>query len=160
MIDFTNSSGNTDYAPYLSLFGGAFSATGSVLAGNASANLMRKNAAIAGTQAASENEVGAEQAELYRQHLEQTLGRQTASIGGSNVTMSGSPLRALQNTSALGERDIQQIQLNAARKSWAYGVQQEGDLYRAKQDQTAGWANGLGSLITTGARAYGQWSID
>jgi hypothetical protein len=119
---------------------------------------MRANAAIAGEQMQSTQEAGAEQAELYRQHLNATIGRQTAQVGGSNLTMSGSPLRSVENTAYLGAQDISRIQTNAARKAWGFQVQEEGDLFRAKQEQQAGTFNALGSLITSGSRAYGQWS--
>jgi hypothetical protein len=147
-------------APYLSLFGGGLSAAGSLFAGNASAKLARENAAISGEEAQSESEAGAEQAELYRQHLEATLGKQGASIGGANITTSGSALRSLENTQYLGAQDIARIQTNAARKAWGFQTQQAGDLYRAKQDIAQGGLGALGSLITSGARAYGQWNDD
>ena len=158
MFDFTNQAGNTDFSPYLTLFGGGYSAFGILDASKASANLMRANAGVAGLEAQSAQEKGAEQAELYRQHLNATIGRQQAQVGGSGVTMSGSALRSVENTAMLGAQDIQRIQTNAARKAWGFQVQQVGDLYRAKEDQAAGTYEGLGSLITSGARAYGQWS--
>jgi hypothetical protein len=158
VFDFTNSEGNTDYSPYLTLFGGGFSAASTMMAASQSAKLMQANAAIAGEQAQSTQATGAEQAELYRQHLNATIGRQEAQVGGSNLTMSGSPLRSIENTAYLGAQDIGRIQTNAARKAWGFDVQQEGDLFRAKQDQQAGAFSSLGGLITSGARAYGNWS--
>lgn len=160
MFDFTNSSGNTDIAPYLSLFGGGFSAASTMLASTQSAKLMQENAAIAGEQARSTSDTGAQQAELYRQHLNATIGRQEAQVGGSNLTMSGSPLRSIENTAYLGAQDIGRIQANAARKAWGFQVQQQGDLYKAGQDRTAGVMNSFGGLITSGARAFGQWQQD
>jgi hypothetical protein len=160
MFDFTNSEGNTDYAPYLSLFGGGFGATADLTAANTSAKLMNANAAIAGEQARSTNQAGAEQAEMKRQQLNQTIGRQEAQVGGSGLTMSGSPLRAVENTAYFGARDIAQIQTNAARRAWGFDVTQAGDQFRAKQEQASGVFNATGSLITSGARAYGQWSND
>lgn len=160
MLDLTNSAGFDDDAPYLTLLGGGYQAAAGLQASRASAGLMRDNAAIAGMQAQSEQEAGAQQAELYRQHLNQTLGRQGASIGGGNITTSGSALRALETTAELGQQDISRIQLNAARKAWGFQVQQAGDNYRAQQDTAAGNLNALGGLITSGARAYGQWTDD
>ena len=160
MFDFTNSSGETDYAPYLSLFGGGFSAASNMLASTQSAKLMQDNAAIAGEQARSTVDTGAQTAELYRQHLNATIGKQEAQVGGSGLTMSGSPLRSIENTAYLGAQDIGRIQANAARKAWGFEVQQQGDQFRANQDKTAGVMNSFGSLITSGARAYGQWSAD
>lgn len=160
MIDLTNSQGDTDWAPYLSALGGGMQFGASMAQGGASAALARANAAIAGQQAQSENRAGAENAELYRQHLNATLGKQTAQVGGANVTMSGSALRSLSTTADLGARDIAQIQLNSARKAWGFQVTQAGDLARAKWDKQAGISQGLGSLITSGARAYGQWDAN
>lgn len=158
MFDFTNEAGNTDYAPYLTLLGGGFSAGSSLAAGNASSALMKANASIAGLQARSTEQAGAESAEMYRQRLNQTIGRQEAQVGGSGLTMSGSPLRSIATTALLGAQDIGRIQTNAARKAWGFEVQQQGDQFRAGQDRTAGQFGALGGLITSGARAYGQWS--
>jgi hypothetical protein len=149
-----------NYAPYLSLMGGGMQAGASLMSGQSMARFDRANAGIAGLQAQSAVQAGGEQAELYRQHLNQTLGKQSAQIGGANVTASGSALRSLSTTAELGARDIGQIQLNAARKSWGFRVSQEGDLLRADQATQQGDMAAAGSLITSGARAYGQWSAD
>jgi hypothetical protein len=158
MFDFTNQNGNQDFSPYLTLFGGGFSAAGNQMAASQSAALMRANAGIAGQQAQSTQEAGAEEAEMMRQSTAQKIGRQEAQVGGSNLTLSGSPLRAIENTAYFGAQDIARVQTNAARKAWGFQVSQEGDLFRAKQDEQAGMFNTAGSLITSGARAYGQWS--
>jgi len=148
----------TNWSPYLSMLGGGMQLGASIAQGNADAALARQNAAIASTQGRIEAQSGAEQAELYRQHLAQTLGKQQASIGGANVTMSGSALKAVSSTAELGAKDIAQIQLNAARKAWGYNVTAAGDLARANWEKKAGLMQGIGGLITSGARAYGQWS--
>lgn len=153
----TPTSSATNWGPYLSLLGGGMQFGASMAAGGANAALARANARIAGYQARSESEMGAEQAELYRQHLNATLGKQAAQVGGANVTMSGSALRSLSTTAELGARDIAQIQTNAARKAWGFEISQQGDLARANWDKQAGLYQGLGSLITAGARSYGQW---
>lgn len=160
MFDWTNQAGNDDISPYLTAGGGGFSAASSLLASQESARLLRANASVAGMQARSENEAGAETAELYRQHLNATIGRQQAAVGGSNVTMSGSPLRSLETTAMLGAQDIGRIQTNAARKAWGFDVTQSGDLLRANQATATGVNNAMGGLITSGAKAYGQWSSD
>ena len=158
MLTFTDSGGNQDYSPYLTMFGGGLAATSQFTAGKESSALMTANAGVAGLQAKSELEMGAEQAELYRQHLERRLGTQAAAIGGAGITTSGSALRALTSTSYLGAEDLARIQTNAARKAWGFDVTQQGDLARAKMASNAGTNNALGSLITSGARAYGQWN--
>lgn len=155
---FTNQAGYTDWAPYLTLMGGGMQFGASLAQGNANAALSTARGAMSGMQARSEVEAGAEQAELYRTKLEQTVGRQTAQVGGSGAAMSGSALRSLETTSELGARDIAQIQLNSARKAWGFETTQAGDLALAGYQKQAGLAQGLGGLITSGARAYGQWS--
>lgn len=160
MFDFTNSNGNTDYAPYLSLFGGGFTAASNLMAGNESSKLMRMNAGIAGEQSRSTNQAGAEQAEIFRQNLNQKIGRQEAQVGGSGLTMSGSPLRSIENTAYFGAQDVARIQTNAARKAWGFDVTQVGDEFKAQEAKSAGVSNALGGLITSGARAYGQWNSD
>jgi hypothetical protein len=121
---------------------------------------MQANAAIAGEQARSTNQAGAEQAEIARQNLNQKIGLQEAQVGGSGLTLSGSPLRAIENTAYFGQQDIARIQTNAARRAWGFQVTQAGDQYRAQQAQAAGAFNAIGSLITSGSKAYGQWSQD
>jgi hypothetical protein len=158
MFDFTNANGNTDYSPYLTLFGGGMSAASGLMASNTSANLMRANAGIAGQQFQSTQQAGAEEAEMMHQRTAQTIGRQEAQVGGSGLTLSGSPLRSIENTAYFGAQDIARVQTNAARRAWGFQTQQVGDQFRASQDQAAGTFNAMGSLITSGARAYGQWS--
>ena len=82
MFDWTNQAGNDDISPYLTTAGGGFSAASSLMASQESARLLRANATIAGLQGHSQNQAGAEQAELYRQHLDATIGRQEATVGG------------------------------------------------------------------------------
>lgn len=151
-------------APYagigLTAAGGVFSALSQYQAGNQSASLLRANAGIAGEQARGEQESGAEQAELYRQHLNARIGAQSAARGGANVTMSGSALRSLATTNELGAEDIARIQTNAARKAWGFQVTEQGDLARAQMAQGQGERSAIGSLITTGAKAYGNWSSE
>jgi hypothetical protein len=140
--------------------GGAFSALSQYQAGNQSASLLRANASIAGQQAQGEQEAGAEQAELYRQHLNARLGAQAAARGGANVTLSGSALRSLATTNELGAEDIARIQTNAARKAWGFEVTEQGDLARAQMAKSQGTSSAIGSLITTGAKAYGNWASE
>jgi hypothetical protein len=160
MFGFTNESGQTDYAPYLTLAGGGMSAMSQLIAGSQTASLLRANANVAGLQSQSTIQAGAQNAEIMRQRLNQTLGRQQAQIGGAGLTQSGSALRALQNTAMFGAEDIQRTQLDAARKAWGFSVSQQGDLQRAGLAQSQGQFGAIGSLITSGARAYGQWSQD
>lgn len=142
----------------LTAFGGTMNAVSGYESARTSAALMRQNAGIAGMQAQSATQSGAENAELYRQKLNQTLGRQAASIGGSNLTMSGSALKSVENTSELGNEDISRIQLDAARRAWGFQVQQVGDLDRARAEQSAGTDALFGNLINTGQKAWGQWN--
>lgn len=150
----------TNYGPGITLAGGGFAAASQIIAGEQSAALLRANAGIARTQASGEITAGAEQAEMYRQHLATAVGDQIARTGGSGLTQSGSPLRNLERTEMLGAQDIQRIQTNAARKAWGFGVSAAGDEVRASMASRAGITSGLGSLITSGARAYGAWSAD
>lgn len=149
-----------NYSPYVTAAGGAFGAASQLAAGQTSAALLRANARIAGMQATGQLQAGSEQAALYRQHLDAVLGKQAVSIGASNLTMSGSPLRSMESTSYLGAQDISRIQTNAARKAWGFDVTEQGDLAKADIASSTGKMNALGSLITTGAKAFGQWSSD
>jgi hypothetical protein len=160
MAWFQNQAGDPDFAPYLALLGGGWQAGAALGTSTADAAFARANAAIAGLQGQSELQMGAEHAELYRQHLAQTVGKQTAQIGGANLVRSGSALRALETTGEFGARDVAQIQLNAARRAWGYSTSEVGDEARAAYDKSAGKMGALGSLITSGSRAFGDWSTD
>jgi len=94
---------------------------------------------------------------MFRQNLAQKIGTQEAQVGGSGLSMSGSPLRAIQNTAYFGAQDLARIQTNAARRAWGFDVTQAGDQFKAQQAKTSGIFSGVGSLITSGARAYGSW---
>jgi hypothetical protein len=158
MFNFTNSSGDTDYAPFMQLLGGGISAGADLTAGSQSASLLRANAAVAGLQAQSTLQSGAQNAEVFRQRLDQTLGKQQAQIGGAGLTQSGSALRSLENTASFGAQDIQRTQLDAARKAWGFQVSGIGDEERANMAQAGGRFGAIGSLITSGAKAYGNWN--
>lgn len=153
----STTAGYTNWAPYLSMLGGGMQFGADLAQGGANAALARAQAAISGMQSQGAEEQGAEQAEVYRQHLAQTEGKQAAQVGGGNLTMSGSALRSLATTAQLGAQDIARIQTNAARKAWGFSVDQTGDLARAGWESKAGTMSGLGALITSGSRAYGQW---
>jgi hypothetical protein len=150
----------TNYGPEISAAGGGFAAASQIIAGQQSAALLRANAGIARQQATGEIQAGAEQAEMYRQHLATTIGDQIARTGGSGLTQGGSPLRNLERTQSLGAQDIARIQTNAARKAWGFDVTATGDDARASMASRAGIAGGIGTLITTSARAYGSWSAE
>lgn len=155
-----SSSSPTNYAPYLTLLSGGMAAGADFSSGSQTSALMKANAAVAGLQAKSAVQSGAENAEMMRQRLAQTLGKQQAQVGGAGLTRSGSALRSIETTAEFGARDIAQTQLNAARKSWGFSVDQTGDLAKASMDQSASNFQGVGALITTGAKAFGQWSAD
>ncbi|MDB6107833.1 MAG: hypothetical protein JWO52_7832 [Gammaproteobacteria bacterium] len=149
----------TNYGPGMTALGGGFAAASQMIAGQQSKSLLQANAAIARMQATGEIQAGAEQAEMYRQHLAQRVGQQTAAVGGSGLSMSGSPLRSLETTSLIGAQDLTRIQTNAARKAWGFDTTAAGDELRAGMSSRAGIAGGVGSLITSGARAYADWSF-
>lgn len=149
----------SNVGPGITALGGGFAAASQFIAGQQSKDLLRTNAAIARMQATGEIQAGAEQAEMYRQHLAQRIGQQTAAVGGSGLSMSGSPLRSLETTAAIGAQDLQRIQTNAARKAWGFQTSAVGDEVRGRMAANAGTAGAIGSLITTGARAYADWSF-
>ena len=72
-MDFTDESGQTNYAPFLSMFGSGMSAVGQLNAASTNAALMRANASVAGMQAQSTQQQGAAHAELFRQQLAQRM---------------------------------------------------------------------------------------
>lgn len=89
-------------------------------------------------------------------------GRQAAALAAQGVdTSSGSPLRVLSDTAALGELDALQIRANAEREAFEHMLRQsdflnQSSLSRSRGDQalTQGVFRAGGSLLTGASRVF------
>jgi len=142
----------------LTAAGAGFQAGADIGAGSATAHLQMLHAQLAGYQAQSEVEAGKEEADVYRQHLDRTIGAQTAAVGASGVAAYGSPNAAIESTAKIGAQDLERMRLNSMRKAWGFQVQQAGAEQEAKYAEAGGFAKGAEALLTGGAKAYGQFS--
>lgn len=127
-------------------------------AGQATASLQRANTQIAQYSASGEAQAGAEQASIYRQHVNRVIGSEQAATGASGVASYGSNLAVQQSTAMIGAQDLERIRVNAQRKAWGFEVQGAGDELRGKLAAGAGTMGALSTLVTSGAAAYGDWS--
>lgn len=96
--------------------------------------------------------------EQHRMRVRAMLGAQRARFSANNVDVNtGSPLGLLAETAQLGELDALTIRNNAARE--AMGYRQEGTYARARGRATrsSGRLEGAGTLLASGANAYGMW---
>jgi hypothetical protein len=126
-------------------------------AGQTRSQLYRTNAAIAGQQAQSEAEAGSVNETAERMKGTALTGQQVAQIGGSNLQQGGTPAQVVAGTAMVSEMNALQTRNNALRKAWGFQVQQASDQFQSKEASKAGDFSGAGSILTGGAKAYGQY---
>lgn len=144
----------------LTAAGGGFTAMSQYNAGQATAMLQRANAGIAGAQAQSELQAGAENIGVKQQQVQRQIGAQQAATGASGIASYGSPLKVQEDTAMLGAQDVERMRINSLRKAWGFSVQQTGDQLRSELASKQGDASAVGTLITSGARAFGRYNPD
>lgn len=160
-----------DLLTALTLAGTALGAVGQVQQGKAAAQAARfnskvadMNAEIAERQARDALERGKLEEQKKRTQVQQVLGRQKAAMAANGVDVGfGSPLDTLVDTATLGEVDALTIRSNAAREAYDYRVRgangraQAGlDRMNADASETAGYLGAAGTLLTGGAKAFGD----
>jgi len=142
----------------LTLAGGGLQAYGQYQSGRANERLMDYNARLAEQQAEDALARGREAERRMRTDVRRTIGSQRARLAASGVDISaeGSAVDLFADTARLGELDALTIRNNAAREAWGYRTQAVD--YRARGDlaRREGTYRAVGTLLTTGARAYGM----
>ena len=155
---------------YSSIAGGAISAVGTYQQGRlqrtgyrAQAEIDSINQELANRQAADAIERGRESIDTLRLSTRQLAGQQRASLAARGVDLTeGSPLNILTDTAFMSARDVNTLQLNAAREAW--GMRVQGANYGA----SAGTMNARaraespllsagGSLLTSAGSVASRW---
>lgn len=144
----------------LTIASGLMTAYGQHQQGLAQEKIANYNAATVETQAKDVVDQGVLASDAQRTKVRQILGQQRAAMGASGAEGS-SMNRVLDQTVALGEEDVQQIRLNALRDAWGLREQAKATRYGGAVAAASGRSQAVGTLLTTGAQAYGvyrQWN--
>lgn len=140
-----------------SMAGAGISAAGQYQASKFNEQMAERQAAMQEEAAQDALERGEEQADRQRERTGDLIGEQRAALGASGVQMdSGSALRLQTDSRYQGELDALTIEENAQRQ--AMGMSRQADQTRI-QGEMQGRRGRIGagsSLLTGGARAFGQ----
>jgi len=134
-----------------------YSAYGQYEAGKTRSELYTANAEIASRQAASEASAGAYNENVVRMHGAALQGQQVAQIGANNLQQTGTPAQVVSGTAMVNEMDALQTRNNALRRAWGFEVQGTSDQLQAELAKKSAMNEGVGSILSGGARAYDQY---
>lgn len=141
----------------LTVAGGVTGAYGQYQAGKTNQKLMNVNAQIADWQADDALDRGREAASRHRAEVRRLTGSQRARLAAQGIDIdSGSALDIQLDTAGLGERDALEIENAARREAWGYKVQAQDYRTRGQIARYEGKQQAIGTLLTTGAKAYGM----
>lgn len=122
------------------------------------AEVATQNAKIADMQAENAKQIGNIEEERQRARVRQMIATQRASFAANNVdTGTGTALEVLGDTAGYGYADATQIRSNALREAWGFKVDAANSRGRAQAARYNGRIGALGTLLTTGAQAAGQF---
>lgn len=142
------------------LIGGGVQAATQLDQGKQDAKTAAENKQLANFQANDALLRGTVEEARYRRMIAQIVGGQRAAFGARNVAVEGTALDLLGDTAQIGEEDVQTIRNNAAREAWGYRTQaSEASRWGANQRRNAR-GSAAGTLLTSGAGAYGSWRED
>lgn len=143
----------------MSVIGGGVSAYSQYQQGKYQNQVAKNNATVAGIKAQNELRSGAAEDQQQRWKIRALMGKQSSAIGANNVVGStGTALEMLGETAMFGEVDLNTIRNNAARRAWGYDVEKSNSLAEGKLAKYGGKMGAFGTLLSTGAQAFGQWS--
>lgn len=131
---------------------------GAYEAGETRSRLYSANAQIATAQMQSEAQAGAYNEEMVRMKGAALTGQQTAQIGANNLQQVGTPSQVVASTSEISEMDAIQTRNNALRRAWGFEVQGASDTVQSGMAQRAGAFQGIGSILSGGAKAASQYN--
>lgn len=141
----------------LTVAGGVTGAYGQYQAGQHNQKLMDANAQIADWQAQDALDRGKDEAAKHRSAVRRMVGSQRARLAAQGIDIeSGSALDLQLDTARLGELDALTIENNAAREAWGYRVQAQDYRTRGAIARYEGKQAAVGTLLTTGGKAYGM----
>jgi hypothetical protein len=104
---------------------------------------------------------GVEQQDKIRAQIRRVLGAQRAGFGGSGIDISagGSPFDVAMDSEREGELDMLTARNNAAREAFGYRSRAQQLRKAGKYAKKSGKSNALGTILTTGASAYGMYKV-
>lgn len=144
--------------PILSFAGSIVGAMGQIQAANAQAAQAEFQQKQSNLIAEDTLRRGAQEEEGSRRETAALKGRQEAVMAAGNIDLgSGSPLKILGDTAALGELDAQVIRSNAARDATVQ--KQQGQLYgmQAKSARQAGMIGAFGTILGGAGTLAEKW---
>lgn len=137
--------------------GAALSAVGSMRKGKQEKRAAQANAELANFQADDAILRGTIEESRYRRYVASIVGGQKGAFGSRNVQRSGTALDLLADTAQEGEENVGMIRANAAREAWGYRNQANESSRFAKAAMPNAYGEAAGTLLTSGAQAYGMW---
>ncbi len=142
----------------VTLIAGAVQAKGQRDQAAYESDVAQQNAKVAGLQAENARQIGNIEEERQRARVRQMIATQRASFAANNVdAASGTALEVLGDTAGYGYADATQIRSNALREAWGFKVDAANSRSRAQAARYNGRIGALGTLLTTGAQAAGQF---
>lgn len=141
--------------PYLLAAGTAISVYGTIQQGQTQQKIADRNADAARYSAQDALERGASAEQVHRQKVQQLISSQTAAAGASGAAVeSQSFQKVIDQSTTMGELDIQTIRTNALREAWAFKNQATGLSLQGEMDKQASLYNGVGTALTGFSSAY------
>lgn len=131
----------------LGLIGGLVSAIGSVAAGAAQANAANAQAAAYQRQAAAERQQAAFNAERQQQKEIKIISTQRASYLAAGVSLQGSPMDTIADTTREGELDVAAIKYNGEIKAQNFEAQAASFRAKASAAEAGGAIGAISPLI-------------
>ncbi|MGJ4857072.1 hypothetical protein ACN6KF_003056 [Labrys sp. La1] len=125
----------------------AMGAVGAIQQGSAAKAQADAQADAYRRQALIETQTGEYQAARRQDQVNNTMGTQTALVGGSGVTLDGSPSDVISSTASEGALDTSAIRWNARNQADTLNYQAKLSNISGKNAQTGSYFNAAGSLF-------------
>lgn len=117
-----------------------------------------RQAKIGDEQAADALKRGATAEDNQRAQARLLEGEQRARMGaGGGALGSGTNAEVLGQTTRMGELDALTVRANAAREAWGYRTGADTTRYQGELARAKGRYDAMGSILTSGVQAYGQY---
>lgn len=128
-------------------------------AGKMNQQIANHNAELSEAQAQDALAIGAVNEQRQRAKTKQLIGSQRANLAAQGIDIeTGSALDVQTGTAALGEDDALMIRTNAAREAWGYRAQASNYRFGGEVARTTAKQQAVGTLLTGGGKAYGNYS--
>jgi hypothetical protein len=100
---------------------------------------------------------GAVEEQKTRDQTRAVMGRQRAALAANGIdSTSGTGSLLLQDSAASGEFDALTVRNNAMKQAYGLNVQSDNLLAEGKAAKAAGRNQAIGSILTSGSKAYSQ----